>query len=134
MIPARGPLPYRHTRPVPGSTRGRGAAGFATAEAAVVLPVLLVVLSLAVAVVAALGAQLRCVDAARDAARVAARGDTDAAAAAAAKAVAPPGAHVHVAHRGQQIEVRVEANLHLTRWLPPLRVAARTLAESEDRP
>ncbi len=97
-----------------------------------VLPVLLVVLSLAIGVVAALGAQLRCVDAARDAARVAARGDSDAVAIAEAHQVAPPGARVQVARHDARVQVLVETDLRLTRWLPAVHLAARAVAEAED--
>ena len=105
--------------------------GFATAEAAVVLPTLMVVLSLCVGVVVAVGAQLRCVDAARVAARVAARGDTDAQARAAGRQAAPGGAEVRVSHTGPTVQVLVEVDLRVTRWLPALHLAAASTAEVE---
>ncbi len=105
--------------------------GYVTAEAAVALPSLLVVLALAVAVVVGVGAQLRCVDAARAAARVVARGDGDALARSAATAVAPRGATVRI-RRGELVEVRVDAEIRLTRWLPSFHVGAKAVAEAED--
>lgn len=104
--------------------------GYVTAEAALVLPSLLVVLALAVAVVVGVGAQLRCVDAARAAARVVARGDSDPLARRAATAVAPAGATVRIGH-GELVEVRVDAVIRLTRWLPSFHVGARAVAEAE---
>ena len=106
--------------------------GFATAEAAVVLPVLLLVLGLAVGVLVAVSAQLRCVDAARATARVAARGDTDAQARDAGARVAPSGARIHLRHDGDQVVVLVEADVRAGRWLPGVTVAGRAVAETEE--
>ena len=96
------------------------------------LPALLVVLAVAVAVLISVGAQLRCVDASRAGARVVARGDTDAVATQAAQALAPKGAQVRIARRGPEVEVRVEADVRVTRWLPAVHVSARAVAEAED--
>jgi hypothetical protein len=120
---------HRH-RPVLAPT-GDDDGGYATAEAALALPALLVVLALAVGVVVSVGAQLRAVDAARAAARVVARGDSDAAATRAASALTPGGAQVRISHHGRDVEVRVDADLHLTRWLPTIHVSARAVAEAE---
>jgi len=73
-----------------------GDAGYATAEAAVVLPVLLIVLAMAAWVLVCVNGQLRCVDAARAAARVAARGNSPVSAGAVGRVLAPPGAQVRI--------------------------------------
>ena len=85
-----------------------------TAETAVVLPVLLLVLVGAVAVVTVVGAQLRCVDAAREGARAAARGESVATVTGWAGRAAPDGARVTVAAEGDEVRVRVTAQV------PPL--------------
>ena len=111
-------------------------AGYATAEAAVVLPVLLTVLALAVWVLVCVNGQLRCVDAARAAARVAARGDSASTSARAGRALAPPGAHVQIRVDGSQVRVEVTAQVRpfgaVLRLLPAVRVDARAVAELED--
>ena len=111
-------------------------AGYATAEAAVVLPVLLTVLALAVWVLICVNAQLRCVDAARAAARVAARGDSQSTSARAGRALAPPGADVQIRVDGSQVQVEVTAQVRpfgaVLRLLPAVRVDARAVAELED--
>ena len=111
-------------------------AGYATAEAAVVLPVLLTVLALAVWVLVCVNAQLRCVDAARAAARVAARGDSASTSARAGQALAPRGAHVQIRIDGSQVRVEVTAQVRpfgaALRLLPAVRVDARAVAELED--
>ncbi len=117
--------------------RGRdNDAGYATAEAAVVLPVLLTVLALAVWVLVCVNAQLRCVDAARAAARVAARGDSASTSARAGRALSPPGAHVQIRVDGSQVRVEVTAQVRpfgaVLRLLPAVRVDARAVAELED--
>ena len=111
-------------------------AGYATAEAAVVLPVLLTVLALAIWVLVCVNAQLRCVDAARAAARVAARGDSASTSARAGRALAPRGAHVQIRVDGSQVRVEVTAQVRpfgaALRLLPAVRVDARAVAELED--
>ena len=108
--------------------------GFATAEAAVVLPVLLLVLGLAVGVLVAVSAQLRCVDAARTTARVAVRGDSDAQARDAGAKVAPSGARIRLQHEGDHVVVLVEARVQAGHWLPAVTVAGRAVAETEATP
>lgn len=110
----------------------RSEKGFATAEAAVVLPVLLLVVGLAVGVLVAVSAQLRCVDAARTTARVAARGDTDAQARDAGARVAPADARIRLYHEGERVVVLVEARVRASRWLPAVTVAGRAVAEVEE--
>ena len=127
-------------RSLNGSTRWprhrRNDAGYATAEAAAVLPVLLTVLALAVWVLVCVNAQLRCVDAARAAARVAARGDSVGTSVKAGRALAPPGAQVQIQLDGSQVRVEVTAQVRpfgaVLRLLPAVRVDARALAELED--
>ncbi len=106
-------------------------AGFATAEAAVVLPALMAVLAMAIGVVVAVGAQLRCVDAARVGARAAARGDSDATIRTATTAVAPRGAVVTIHHRSGLVEVTVAARVLGTGLLPSVAVNATATAEQE---
>jgi Flp pilus assembly protein TadG len=117
----------RHRREQP-STRDEG---FATAEAAVVLPALVLVLVLAIGVVVSVGAQLRCVDAARVGARAAARGDSDAAIRSATAAVAPRGAVVTVRRAGTTVQVVVRARVLGTGVLPAVPVDASATAERE---
>ena len=115
-----------------------GDAGYATAEAAVVLPVLLIVLAMAAWVLVCVNGQLRCVDAARAAARVAARGDSPVSAGAAGRVLAPPGAQVRIHLSGTLVEVAVTAEVQpfggVLRVLPPVHVQARAVAEREDAP
>ncbi len=112
--------------------------GYATAEAALVLPVLLIVLALAAWVLVCVNGQLRCVDGARTAARIAARGDSLASAEAAGRAVAPAGALVQIRLHGRQVEVVVTAEVQpfgaAIGVLPPVHVRARTAGEREDVP
>lgn len=105
--------------------------GFATAEAAVVLPALMAVLAMAIGVVVAVGAQLRCVDAARVGARAAARGDSDAAIRSATTAVAPRGAVVTIRRRAGLVDVTVAARVLGTGLLPAVPVDATATAEQE---
>ena len=111
-------------------------AGYATAEAAVVLPVLLTVLALAVWVLVCVNAQLRCVDAARAVARVAARGDSVSTSAQAGRALAPSGAQLQIRVDGGRVWVRVTAQVRpfgaVLRLLPAVQVDARSVAELED--
>jgi len=112
--------------------------GYATAEAAIVLPVLLTVLALAIWILVCVSGQLRCVDAARAAARDAARGDSAASVAAAARSIAPTGAQVQVHLLGRQVEVTVTARVQpfgaVLRLLPPMQLQARAVAEREEAP
>jgi hypothetical protein len=87
------------------------AAGYVTAETAMVLPVLAILLAVSLWAVAVAGAELRCVDAARDAARAAARGESDVAASVAAAAAAPHGARIELRHEGNRIVVVVSAKV-----------------------
>lgn len=121
------------------STPGRWTdAGYATAEAAVVLPSLLVALAMAVWVLSCVGAQLRCVDAARTAARAAARGETFDASAAAGRRLAPTGADVQVRRDDRQVRVDVSVSLRpfgqALRLLPAVHVSSSASAEREDVP
>jgi len=116
--PAAGPAPRGAWR------RDRG---YATAEAALVLPVLLIVVALAAWVLVCVNGQLRCVDAARTAARIAARGDSLASAEAAGRAVAPAGVEVVVTAEVQPFGAAIGV-------LPPVPVQARTAGEREDVP
>ncbi|WP_432125561.1 TadE family type IV pilus minor pilin [Streptomyces sp. bgisy082] len=104
--------------------------GFATVEAAMVLPVLaLFAMTLLWALVAA-AAQIRCVDAARAGARAAARSEPVAAAEAAARTAAPEGARVSVTRSGELWRVTVEAAAPGPRGLGlTLRADAAALAE-----
>jgi hypothetical protein len=105
--------------------------GYATAEAAVVLPALMAVLGLAVGALVTVDGQLRCVDAARAAARVVARGDSDEVAGQTAREVAPSGATVRVDHRGPDVQVTVAVTMRAGRWLPGIPLEARATAEAE---
>ncbi|MCD9145203.1 TadE family type IV pilus minor pilin [Streptomyces albireticuli] len=81
--------------------------GYATAEAAVVLPTLMLFgMGLIWGLVAA-AAQIQCVDAARAGARAAARSDPASATVAAAEAAAPEGARVSVSREGDLVRVKV---------------------------
>lgn len=112
--------------------------GYATAEAAMVLPALLVVLAMGIWVLSCVGAQLRCVDAARTAARAAARGDAPAVAAAAGARVAPSGAAIAIRSQARQVHVDVNVSLRpfgrALKLLPAVHVAASATAEREDVP
>jgi hypothetical protein len=82
-----------------------------TAETAVVLPVLLLVLAAAVAAVTVVGAQLRCIDAAREGARAAARGEPHATVVEVADRAAHGVAVVEVLVAGEEVRVRVTADV-----------------------
>lgn len=84
-----------------------------TAELAVLLPALVLLLVLAVRGVAVGLASLECADAARAAARAAARGEPRAVAERAGLALAPPGAQVEIAVRGDRVEVVVRSRAAL---------------------
>jgi hypothetical protein len=105
--------------------------GYATAEAAIVLPSLVLVTLLLVALVAAVGSELKCVDAAREAARQAARGETDATARAAAVSLAPAGAEVDLDHHQGWVDVHVVAHLKPWSLMPGVTLRASAHAEEE---
>jgi hypothetical protein len=97
--------------------RRRDAAGYVTAEAAVVLPVI-ALFALALLWMISLGiAQVRAVDCARDAARSLARGDASARAVAVGMRQAPPGTVVTVAREDGEVTARVTIRAHPPRWL-----------------
>ncbi|KOX33367.1 MULTISPECIES: TadE family type IV pilus minor pilin [unclassified Streptomyces] len=104
--------------------------GFATVEAAMVLPVLALFTVTLLWALAAAAAQIRCVDAARAGARAAARSEPVAAAEAAARTAAPEGARVSVSRSGELWRVTVEAAAPGPRGLRlTLRADAAALAE-----
>ncbi|MFJ5876002.1 TadE family type IV pilus minor pilin [Streptomyces sp. NPDC093088] len=104
--------------------------GFATVEAAMVLPVLALFTVALLWALAASAAQIRCVDAARAGARAAARSEPVAAAEAAARTTAPEGARVSVTRSGELWRVTVEAVAPGPRGLGlTLRADAAALAE-----
>ncbi len=105
--------------------------GYATAEAAVVLPSLVLVLMLAVALVAAVGTELGCVDAAREGARQVSRGETDATARTASLAVAPRDATVSFRHHSGWVQVEVKKRLRPWHLMPALTLRATARAEEE---
>nr|WP_067283013.1 TadE family type IV pilus minor pilin [Streptomyces jeddahensis] len=84
--------------------------GFATAEAAVVLPALVLFAMGLVWALLAASAQIQCVDAARAGARAAARQDPPEVAVAAAEQAAPNGARVTVRRDGDLVRVEVTAD------------------------
>ncbi|MGW9439319.1 TadE family type IV pilus minor pilin [Streptomyces sp. NPDC055607] len=104
--------------------------GFATVEAAMVLPVLALFTMTLLWALAAAAAQLKCVDAARAGARSAARSEPVAAAETAARSAAPEGARVSVTRSGELWRVTVEAAAPGPRGLGlTLRADAAALAE-----
>lgn len=105
---------------------GRDDRGTVTVEAALALCSLVVVLALVLGAVSAVAAQLRCVDAAREAARLAARGERDRAEEL-ARRIAPRGAVVAVAIRGDEVTARVSAN-PVAGLLPGIEVGAEAVA------
>ncbi len=100
--------------------------GTVTVEAALALCSLVVVLALVLGAVSAVAAQLRCVDAAREAARLSARGERDRAEEL-ARRIAPRGAVVAVAIRGDEVAARVSAN-PVAGLLPGIDVRAEAVA------
>ncbi|MFJ4872212.1 TadE family type IV pilus minor pilin [Streptomyces sp. NPDC088757] len=104
--------------------------GFATVEAAMVLPVLALFTVTLLWALAAAAAQIKCVDAARAGARAAARSEPVAVAETAARSAAPEGARVSVARSGELWRVTVEAAAPGPRGLGlTLRADAAALAE-----
>jgi hypothetical protein len=93
------------------------------------------VLVAAIWVLACVAAQLQCVDAARAAARAAARGDAPAAVQAAGRRLAPAGARIELATRGDTADVAVRASVRpfgrVLAVLPSVQVAARASAPLE---
>jgi hypothetical protein len=112
-------------------TRRDGDAGFATAEAAVVLPTLFLLLTLAVGVLLTIAAQTKCVDAAHETARLAARGETDVVAIHAGTVLAPAGSRVSIARHDGLVEVTVRAQSHPFGLLPGIPLDAVARAELE---
>jgi Flp pilus assembly protein TadG len=108
-----------------------------TAEAAVVVPLLVAVTIALVWLVALAATQLRVVDAAREAARAAARGDSDVAAVDRGRQVAPDGATFQVSRSGEEVTVRVVAEVRgpggLLDFLPAVRVRSEAVAAEEPR-
>jgi Flp pilus assembly protein TadG len=100
--------------------------GTVTVEAALALCSLIVILALVLGAVSAVAAQLRCIDAAREAARLTARGEHDRAEEL-ARRIAPRGAVVAVAIRGDEVTARVSAN-PVAGLLPGLKVGAEGVA------
>jgi hypothetical protein len=117
------------------ATAGRAAArgpvdrGAVTVEAALALCSLVMVLALSLAAVAAVSAQLRCIDAAREAARLAARGEQERGEQA-ARRLAPSGAGVRIAVRGDEVSVVVTAE-PVGGLLPGVDVTAEAFAVLE---
>jgi hypothetical protein len=101
--------------------------GAVTVEAALALCSLALVTALSVGAVAAVAASVRCTDAARELARLAARGEADRGRAVAAR-LAPGGARVELAIRGDEVVAEVTA---APLQLPGLRVAGRAVAVLE---
>ncbi|MEF2527599.1 MULTISPECIES: TadE family type IV pilus minor pilin [Streptomyces] len=117
-------------KPRPAPARPRDG-GFATAEAALVIPALVLFAALLVWALMAAAAQIRCVDAARVGARAAARSEPGQDAAAAARSAAPAGAEVVIERRGDLWHVRVEAPAPGPAGLQ-VRLGARAAALAED--
>jgi len=103
--------------------------GAVTVEAAIALGAFVIVLAIALGAVAAVTDQLRCTDAAREAARLAARGDSERARVAAER-LAPGGAQVTIAVRGDTVEVHVRAE-PAGGLLPGIRVHGEAFAVTE---
>jgi Flp pilus assembly protein TadG len=111
--------------------------GAVTAEAAVVVP-LLVSLALGLVWLVSLAVtQVRVVDAAREAVRVAARGEDDASAVTSGRKVAPDGSRFQVSRSGDDVVVRVAADVRgpggVFGFLPPVEVTAQAVAAEEPR-
>lgn len=87
-------------------------AGMVTAEFAVVFPAIVLALMVGLVAVSTFAMRVRCADAAQVAARLAARGESNAVVVAAATRIAPSGAHVHVAVRGTEVTISVDAVAH----------------------
>src|SRR5687768_2799521 len=112
-----------------------GERGAVTAEAAVVIPLLLAVALGLVWLVALASTQVRVVDAARETARAAARGEDDATAVDRGSQVAPAGAAFEVSRSGDEVVVRVVAEVQgpggLLSFLPPVSVGSEAVAATE---
>ena len=120
----------------PWVTKRRDARGAVTAELALALP-LLVAVTIGLVWLLAVGAdQLRAVDAARETARALARGDAPEAAVGVGEQVAPEGAAVHVAMRGDQVHVTVTGRSAgpggIFAVLPPAELHAEAVAVIEE--
>ena len=106
-----------------------GDRGAVTVEAALALCSLVAVLALALAGVSAVSAQLRCIDAAREAARLTARGEPEHGQRI-AQQLAPGGATVQIAVRGEEVVVEVAAD-PVGGLLPGVDVRAEAVAMLE---
>ena len=106
-----------------------GDRGAVTVEAALALFSLVAVLALALAGVSAVSAQLRCIDAAREAARLTARGEPEHGQRI-AQQLAPGGATVQIAVRGEEVVVEVAAD-PVGGLLPGVDVRAEAVAMLE---
>jgi Flp pilus assembly protein TadG len=106
-----------------------GDRGAVTVEAALALCSLVAVLALALAGVSAVSAQLRCIDAAREAARLTARGEPEHGQQI-AQQLAPGGATVQIAVRGEEVVVEVAAD-PVGGLLPGVDVRAEAVAMLE---
>jgi Flp pilus assembly protein TadG len=103
-----------------------------TAETALALPSVVVAVALVTCVGQVVGGQLRCVDAARAAARAAARGEAADQVTAVAELAGPAGAQVELSRSGEQVEVRVRAQVQLSLpGQPEIDVTALASALSE---
>lgn len=134
LVTARSPL-----GPVPASApsrRGRGSAGTATAELAVLLPALVLLCALCVSAVGAMALHVRCLDAARTAARELARDEPPDAVLANARARAPAGAEVRIQRlRGGLVAVEVTARAGFAGWDGAgVRVGGDVVAVAEGAP
>ncbi|GAA3953819.1 TadE family type IV pilus minor pilin [Gordonia caeni] len=97
-----------------------------TVEAAYALAALAAFIVLGLAAIGGVAAHLRCTDAAREVARLAAAGDPGAAAI--GTRIAPAGARIEVAERGDEVVATVAAKVPL---IPLLDVSARSVAAVE---
>ena len=97
-----------------------------TVEAAYALAALAAFIVLGLAAIGGIAAHLRCTDAAREVARLAAVGDPEATAV--GTRIAPAGARIQVADRGDEVVATITAKVPL---LPLLDVSARSIAAVE---
>lgn len=109
--------------------------GAATAELAMVTPALVAITIGLVWLLSVGFAQMRTVDAARETARALARGDAEASARAVGVQVAPPGATLSIATKGDQITVVATASVRgaggLFAFLPAVSVRSQAVALQE---
>ena len=118
--------------------RGRGSAGFVTAETAVVLPALMLVMAVVLTLARAAAIDSAAQDAAAVAARAAARGEPDDAVRRLATRFAPNSATVSVTRGGGVVRVSVRVPVlprgAAARLLPGFEVTAESVAADELRP